>query len=162
MRTFFFHVFEDSHIEFIILSVDWLSGLLFLLFSTISLHIFQQFFHLLYAHVISCDLLSYGHEWVCVQVYAWVCVGICRCVRVCAGVHGHAWLCTDVQRCAWVCPCVCRCALVCMGVHGYEQVCVGEFSEYLLETRFLTSADFNTYPIQIFVFKPTLSLKIPM
>ena len=25
-----------------------------------------------------------------------------------------------------------------------------EFSEYLLETRFNTSADFNTYPIRIF------------
>ena len=28
-----------------------------------------------------------------------------------------------------------------------------EFSEYLLETRFNTSADFNTYPIRIFFFK---------
>ena len=27
---------------------------------------------------------------------------------------------------------------------------VSEFSEYLLETRVLTSADFNTYPRQIF------------
>ena len=26
-----------------------------------------------------------------------------------------------------------------------------EFSEYILETRFNTSADFNTYPIQIFL-----------
>ena len=28
-----------------------------------------------------------------------------------------------------------------------------EFSEYLLETRFNTSADFNTYPIRIFIIK---------
>ena len=27
-----------------------------------------------------------------------------------------------------------------------------EFSEYLLETRFNTSADFNTYPIRIFLY----------
>ena len=38
-----------------------------------------------------------------------------------------------VFRCMWVC--------------GYAW---DEFSEYLLETRVLTSADFNTYPIQIF------------
>ena len=39
-----------------------------------------------------------------------------------------------------------------MGVHGYERVFVGEFSEYRLETRVKTSADFNTYPIRIFIF----------
>ena len=39
------------------------------------------------------------------------------------------------------------------GTCGYAQVCAGvwdDFSEYLLETRVLTSADFNTYPIRIF------------
>ena len=40
-----------------------------------------------------------------------------------AGMHG----------CAWVCGCM-----------------WDEFSEYLLETRVLTSADFNTYAIRIF------------
>ena len=36
---------------------------------------------------------------------------------------------------------------VCSGVCGYAW---DEFSEYLLETRVLTSADFNTYTIGIF------------
>ena len=40
-----------------------------------------------------------------------------------------------------------RCMQVCIGMHG----CVwDESSEFLLETRVLTSADFNTYPIRIF------------
>ena len=52
-----------------------------------------------------------------------------------------------------MCRCV-RYARVCMGVCGSAQVsasvCVlDEFSEYLLETRVNTSADFNTYPIRI-------------
>ena len=46
----------------------------------------------------------------------------------CAGVHG----------CAWVCACVWN-----------------EFSEFLLENRVPTSADFNTYPIRIFLTKDT-------
>ena len=44
-----------------------------------------------------------------------------------------------------------------VGVRGSVQVCTGvcgyvwdEFSEYLLETRVLTSADFNMYRLQIF------------
>ena len=37
--------------------------------------------------------------------------------------------------------------LVCMGVYGYVW---DEFSEYILETRVITSADFNTYLIRIF------------
>ena len=52
-----------------------------------------------------------------------------RVGAVCAGVHGCVWKCAGV----------------------YECVCVlDEFSEYLLETRVNTSADFNTYPIRIF------------
>ena len=61
---------------------------------------------------------------------------------------------------------------MCMGVGGYAQVCSGvggsarvcagvwdEFSEFLLENRVPTSADFNTYPIQIFVlFNLTYSI----
>ena len=46
------------------------------------------------------------------------------------GVNGYA-----VPRCTWVCA----------------GVFVDEFSEYLLETKVLTSADFNTYPIRIFL-----------
>ena len=38
------------------------------------------------------------------------------------------------------------CVQVCMGVCGYGW---DEFSEYLLETRVLTSADFNMYHLQI-------------
>ena len=46
---------------------------------------------------------------------------------------------------------MCGSVQVCAYTHGCAQVWVwDEFSEYLLETRVLTSADFNTYPIQIF------------
>ena len=47
------------------------------------------------------------------------------------GVHGGEWV------CEWV--------------HVVVQGCVwNEFSEYLLETRFLTSANYNPHPLQIF------------
>ena len=39
---------------------------------------------------------------------------------------------------------MCGCAWVCASVWD-------EFSEFLLENRVPTSADFNTYPIQIFI-----------
>ena len=68
-----------------------------------------------------------GCEWVvgvcgCFGMWEWalVCAGVCGSVQVYAGVHG--------------------CAEVWVGVWD-------EFSEYLLETRVLTSADFNMYPI---------------
>ena len=51
------------------------------------------------------------------------------CVGVCAGVHGCVRVCVGMQVCVW-----------------------DDFSEYLLETRVNTSADFNTYPIRIFYF----------
>ena len=57
-------------------------------------------------------------------------------VQVCRGGPGRVWKCSGV----WVC----------MGMGGRVW---DEFSEYLLETRVLTSADFNTYPIQIFISK---------
>ena len=60
--------------------------------------------------------------------YVWVCAGVRRYVRVCTGVRwcvrGYAW----VYACVW-----------------------DEFSEFLLENRVPTSADFNTYPIRIFL-----------
>ena len=64
-------------------------------------------------------------------------------------------MCAGMRGCAQVCAGVCGCAQVCMGVSVEVcrclRVCVlDEFSEYLLETRVNTSADFNTYPIQIF------------
>ena len=61
-----------------------------------------------------------------------VCVGVggcmriesvCRCARVCGG--GPAWVCVKVFRGIWV------------------------YLSMVLETRFLTSADFNTCPIRI-------------
>ena len=79
---------------------------------------------------------------------------VCGCVQVCAAharlVRGCAQVyvdvCVIVRGCTQVCVGVCRCAQVCMDVRG----CVwDEFSEFLLENRFLTSADFNTYPIRI-------------
>ena len=62
---------------------------------------------------------------------------MCLCVRVCgvcAGVHGCVWMSEEVHKCLQVCV-------------------LDEFSEYLLETRVNTSADFNTYPIRIFFNK---------
>ena len=56
-------------------------------------------------------------------------MGMRRCTRVCAGVRG--------------------CARVCTGVCGYVWVW-DVFSEFLLENRVPTSADFNTFPIRIF------------
>ena len=53
---------------------------------------------------------------------------------MCAGVCGYAWVCT--------------------GVRGYARVCAyvwDEFSEFFLENRVPTLADFNTYPIRIFL-----------
>ena len=71
----------------------------------------------------------------CVRECVRVCVGMQGCARVCAGVHS-----------------VGGCALVCVEVRGCLRVCVwDEFSEYLLENRVPTSADFNTYLIQILV-----------
>ena len=41
-----------------------------------------------------------------------------------------------------------------VGVGGqWARVVQDEFSEYLLETRFLTSANFNTHPLRIFFLK---------
>ena len=60
-----------------------------------------------------------------------VCVGVCGCVY--AGAGGCAWVWVGGCGCAWVCACV-----------------RDEFSEFLLENRVPTSADFNTFPIRIF------------
>ena len=66
-------------------------------------------------------------------------LGVCGCVRVCSGVCGYAW--------------------VCMAMHwGVRE----EFSEYLLETRVPTSADFNMYPIWIFIFRPWYDYSMDM
>ena len=64
----------------------------------------------------------------------------CGCARVCAGMCVGGWVCTSVHWCVQVCVKVCGCLRVCAW---------DEFSEYLLENRVPTSADFNTYPIRI-------------
>ena len=68
-----------------------------------------------------------------------VCAGVRKCAKVYTGMCGCAWV--D----AGVCGCGCEggCVLVCACVWD-------EFSEFLLENRVPTSADFNTYPIRIF------------
>ena len=53
---------------------------------------------------------------------------------VCAGVHDCVWKSEEVHECLRVCV-------------------LDEFSEYLLETRVNTSADFNTNPIQFFFYR---------
>ena len=65
------------------------------------------------------------------------CAGVAGCAQVCTGVRKWAQVCASVHRCVWKCMCVCECVW-------------DEFSEYLLENRVPTSADFNTYPIRIF------------
>ena len=111
------------------------SGLLFLPFS------FSVAFFVL-------GLFMYNFMWF-IKLRAWagmcgVCMGVCECAQVCT-VHGWAWV-------WWKCTHVC----------GYTWVCIGkgdcvwdEFSEYLLETRVLTSDKFTTYPKQIFLIKWT-------
>ena len=84
-----------------------------------------------------------------------MCAGDRKCAQVCAGVRRFVQVCTGVLVCTSVSWCaqlylgVSKCAQVCMCVCG----CVwDEFSEYLLETRFLTSANYSTHPLRI-VFK---------
>ena len=69
----------------------------FYLFSSSPFFVFSLFTCLYWAYLcvlISCDLLSSGHEGVCVRVW----VGGCGCAQVCTDVIvcGHAWVCTSV------------------------------------------------------------------
>ena len=100
-----------------------------------------------------------GYVWVG-AVWAGVCAGVPGCAQVSTDVRKCTYMYLGVYGCEWVCACV----LVCAGVHGCVwksaevrwclRVCVlDEFSEYLQETRVNTSADFNTYPIRIFLNK---------
>ena len=74
------------------------------------------------------------------SMYMWgvrECVLVCWWSQVCVGVSG--WVCAGMRR---------GDVLVCAGVYR----CVrDEFSEYLLETRFLTSANYNPHPLPIFI-----------
>ena len=78
----------------------------------------------------------------CVQECAGVCPAMCSYARVCASVHVHALVCAGVWGCVWKCAEV----LGCLWVFVWD-----EFSEYHLENRVSTSADFYTYTIQIFL-----------
>ena len=80
-----------------------------------------------------------------------MCAGVRRCAQVCAGVHGCAWV--DAGVCGCVYAGAGGCARVWVGGCGCAWVCACvrvEFSEFLLENRVPTSADFNTYPIRFF------------
>ena len=79
-----------------------------------------------------------------VSRYVW---GVCGCVQVCMGMPG----------CVGVGLGMCGSVQVCAYTHGCAQVWVcgwvlDEFSEYLLEAKVLTLADFNTYPIRFFSY----------
>ena len=80
----------------------------------------------------------------CMHGCTWVCLGVSRYTWVCMDVSGFAWVYMGVR--AWVCVrgCACMgvCAWVCLGVSRYTWVW-DEFSEYLLQTRVLTSADIH-------------------
>ena len=82
----------------------------------------------------------------CADEHGYVCVCVCRYARVCVGMRRGVQcgrMCTSVHWCAQVCIKVCGCLRVCAW---------DEFSEYLLENRVPTSADFDTYPIRFFFF----------
>ena len=90
----------------------------------------------------------------------WVCVGVRRCAQVCAGVRRCARVCTGVRMYTSVC-----CARLYLGVSKCAQVCMcvckckwDELSEYLLETRFLTSANYSTHPLRILFYFPYYGL----
>ena len=71
------------------------------------------------------------HKWLKWHKCVWVIMG--GRVQVFTAMRSYAWLHTGVSGCAQV------------------RICVwDEFSEYLLETRFLTSANYNTHPLRIF------------
>ena len=109
-----------------------------------------------------------------------MCAGVCGCAlvcgHVCAGVHmcvqctyiyvGGCTVCAGVSGCVLVSAGVCgmpKCEWVCVEVCGSVRVSASlcsvldEFSEYLLETRVNTSADFNTYPIRIFLIHQSVT-----
>ena len=103
---------------------------------------YSYFFSPLIATAVSCSFLFSS---IFLLVYEYVQLlseSVCRCAQVCAGMHRCERVCVGMCRCA-------QCAQVCVGICGLwecAQVCV----EYPLETRVLTSADFNMYPIRIF------------
>ena len=68
---------------------------------------------------------------------------MCGCARVFAGVQEDARVCMGRRGCAWVWE---------WAEGGFAWVCAcvwDESSEFLLENRVPTSADFNMFPIRI-------------
>ena len=81
-----------------------------------------------------------------------MCAGVHRCAQVYIHVRGWVMVCVGVHTRTWVGAGVHVCVWKFAEVRGCLRVCVlDEFSEYLLETGVNTSADFNTYPIRIFI-----------
>ena len=76
-----------------------------------------------------------------------MCAGVRGCMQMCAGMPQCGMVCADVHGCVRVFTGLCVYARVFVGMHG----CVwDEFSEFLLETRFLTSANYNIHPLRFF------------
>ena len=97
------------------------------------------FLKLCFQHVTPVTNVIHG----CVRV----CLGVCGCGQVCAGVCGCGFS-VSVRECVWV-KRVYAGVHEWVGIHGFVQE---EFSEYLLETRFLTSANYNPHPLRILLF----------
>ena len=136
------------------------------------------FFQILshYPYVCVCVMIMYLLIWVfnsilklsrrvCLSKYVQVCADV-HCALVCVSVHNcvRVWLgvcaqvCASVCRCAWICADLRECAHICGDMHG----CVwDEFSEYLLETRFLTLANHNMHPLRI-IFSCSSRLDCPV
>ena len=73
-------------------------------------------------------------------------------VRVCKSVRGYAQVCTSM----------CKCVLVCVCVHGCVRVCVELIFRIptgdVLETRFLTTANYDAHPLRFFLKKDCLKV----
>ena len=84
------------------------------IFLTLFLSSFLPFLYLAYLHVISCSLLSSGHQQVCVLV----CMDVRGCVQMCTNLYGCAQMGAIVCGCTWLCAVVCGCRQLCEGVCG--------------------------------------------
>ena len=78
---------------------------------------------------------------------AQVCVGVLEYAQVCAGLHGCVLMWMGVREFAQLCVGVRKYVWVCMGVRWSGGI---NFQNTLLETRFLTSANYNMHPLRIF------------
>ena len=106
----------------------------------------RWFFKICFQHVTHVTNVMRGHALVCGNVCG--CVG--RCAQVCLSMRRYVRVCVGVCWCGWVYMSVHNCVWVCMGLFGCVWEWWDKYSEYLLETRFLTSANYNTHPLRIF------------